>query len=550
MNTVILRIAAALMLLSPLVLVTPVHAETVSISGFTPTVGYRGATVRVEGSGFSDVTDARFGVTPATFSVVSDSVLVATIPAGARSGPLSLQSPRGSIASADAFTVQADVVLILTDDQRWDALEFSTLQSEMIAKGTTFSQAFVPNPMCCPSRVSILTGRYSHATDVYKNRPPHGGFETFTGDGSDSSTMATWLRSAGYTTGFVGKYLNGYGVGDTDYVPPGWDRWVAMALAGALSGDTGGYYDYTLSVDGVEVPHGSAAADYSTDVLAGYATDFIADAPPQTPLLLYFAPRAPHKPAKVATRHTTEFSQLAPLDSPSLNEADVSDKPSYIRSLPSLSSSQMSNHQAVRRRHYRALLAVDEALAAIIHQLQENDRLQDTMIVFMSDNGLAFGEHRWNGKEVPYEESIRVPLIVRYDALSGEAAATEDQMVLNVDIAPTFAELAGVAATGAQGQSLLGILDGSVTTWRTDFLLEHARTSANNVVVPAYCGVRTTSAKYVRYSDGQEELYDLIADPFEMQNVAASPEYAAEKASLLQRTRELCVPTPPKYAPF
>lgn len=549
-NATTLRATVAFLFVFRLVLVTPVQAQTVSISGFTPGVGYRGATVRLEGSGFTHVTGVKFGGTSAAVRVVSDSVIDATIPAGATSGPVSVVSPQGSVASAAAFFVQADVVLILTDDQRWDALEFPTLQTEMIAKGVTFSQAFVPNPICCPSRASILTGRYSHGTDVYKNNPPHGGFDTFTGNGSDSSTMATWLRSAGYTTGFIGKYLNGYGVGDTDYVPPGWDRWVAMALAGVEGGDVGGYYDYVLSVDGVDTSFGSAEEDYSTDVLAAYATDFIAEAPAHAPLLLYFAPRAPHKPTTVAARHTAEFSQLAPLASPNLNEADVSDKPSYVRSLPVLSSSQMQSNQALRRRHYRTLLAVDEALAAILRQLEESGRLQDTMIVFMSDNGLLFGEHRWKGKEVPYEESIRVPFIVRYDPLTGGQASTVGEMVLNVDVAPTFAELAGVPATTAQGLSLLGLIDGSTSTWRTDFLLEHVRTAVNGIAVPAYCGVRTTSAKYVRYADGQEELYDLLADPFEMQNLAAEPAYADEKAALHQRTRELCVPTPPKYAPF
>ena len=441
----------------------PVGAQEISVSGFAPSSGYRGADVRLVGSGFTEVTGVSFGGTPATFTTVDDSTVDATVPAGARSGAISLETPQGTVTTVEAFSVQANIVLVLTDDQRWDALQFPTLRTELIDRGVVFSDAFAVTPVCCPSRASILTGRYPHGTDIYRNHSPHGGFHTFTSNGAENSTMATWLDDAGYTTGFVGKYLNGYGAGDTGYVPPGWDRWVALALAGSNDVDKGGYLDYRLSVDGTIESFGSAPEDYSTDVLGDYATRFIANAPADRPLLLYFAPRAPHGPTTAARRHSTAFSNLPPLDSPNLNEADVSDKPSYIRSLPLLSSSKMSSNQNLRRRQYRTLLAVDEALDAIIEKLRVEGRLGDTMIVFMSDNGFTIGEHRWKGKEVPYEESIRVPFIVRYDAVTGGEAATCRQLVLNIDVAPTFADAAGVAAPGAHGRSLLGLLDGTST---------------------------------------------------------------------------------------
>lgn len=533
------------------VFVVPARGETASITAFDPPLGYRGTLVRIEGSALQGVTGVRFGTTDAAFTVESDSVLHATVPRGATTGPIVVDAAQGPVASGDVFTVQANVVVVVTDDQRWDTLQFPTLESELIGKGMKFEEAFAPTPLCCPSRASILTGRFSHSTDVYKNRPPHGGFETFTAEGWDASTFATWLDDLGYTTAFVGKYLNGYDPGDIGYVPPGWDRWVALALASATGGgDSGGYFNYTLSVDGATVPHGSDPADYSTDVLGGYAADFIASAPANAPLLLYFAPRAPHSPSTPAPRHASAFTSLPPLSSPNINEADVSDKPSHIRSLPLLTSNQIKSAQNVRRRHYRTLLAVDEAVATILGRLAETDRLLDTMVVFMSDNGIAFGEHRWRGKEVPYEESIRVPFVVRYDALTGGVQSTTDQLVMNVDVAATAAEVAGATPVGLDGESLVGLIAGSAKTTRDEVLLEHARTSVEGVPIPAYCGVRTPTWKYVRYADGQEELYDLVADPFELKNLATFPEHAERKAALVDRTRALCFPRPPKYGPF
>ena len=150
------------------------------------------------------------------------------------------------------------------------------------------------NPDCCPSRATILTGAYSHTTDIYRNDTPHGAFKTFRKD--DSSTIATWLQGAGYRTALMGKYLNGYKLGNASYVPPGWDRWVGMVMGGDDSAKENGYYKYPLSVDKTVVSYGKTAADYSTDVLSQYATDFIDSTPADQPLFLYWAPRAPHLP--------------------------------------------------------------------------------------------------------------------------------------------------------------------------------------------------------------------------------------------------------------
>ena len=159
-----------------------------------------------------------------------------------------------------------NVVLVLTDDQRWDTLNvMPTVQRQLVDRGVTFENAVVVNPVCCPSRASTLTGRYSHSTGVYNNGGPYGGWPSFRT--REGSTIATWLRSGGYRTGFFGKYLNNYG---TRFVPPGWSRWVAFAPPNVEN-----YYTYRLNIDGSMVDYGSDPGDYSTDVLAAKATDFI-----------------------------------------------------------------------------------------------------------------------------------------------------------------------------------------------------------------------------------------------------------------------------------
>src|SRR5438105_10197057 len=221
------------------------------------------------------------------------------------------------------------IVLILTDDQRWDSLWAMKQTKQLLVKpGVRFHNGFVVDPLCCPSRTSILTGEYSHTTGIYQNEPPHGGFADF----KDSSTIATWLQAAGYRTGLVGKYLNGY-ENDT-YIPPGWSQWAAFDGPGYLSA---AYYHYKLNLDGNVVTEGHAPSDYSTDVLTNHAVSFIRSTSPYQPLFLYYAPFAPHDPAVSAPRYRDRFRNLEPYRPPNFNERNVSDKPAYIRNLPRLS---------------------------------------------------------------------------------------------------------------------------------------------------------------------------------------------------------------------
>jgi arylsulfatase A-like enzyme len=422
-----------------------------------------------------------------------------------------------------AQTAQPNIVFILTDDQRWDTLwAMPAVQRELVGKGVTFSEAFVVNPLCCPSRASILAGQYSRNTKVYKNNQ----MNLF----DDTSTMATILDSAGYHTGLIGKYFVGY-YDDTlaTYVPPGWDEW--FALSGAQ------YYGYAVSDNGQFVQYGSAPADYVTDVLAAEAVDFIQAAPADEPLFLYFAPTAPHEPAQPASRHNNLFRTLPAFRPPSWNEADVSDKPAYVRAKPAAGSAD-----GLRRKMYETLQAVDEAVEDLIQALTDTGRLENTVIAYMSDHGFLWKEHRLGGKVAPYEESIRIPMVIRYDPWI-TSPRIDDNMVLNIDLAPTFTELAGQVPTDMDGLSMVSLLAGpGGAALRSDFLIEHVLFAG----IPTYCAVRNDSWIYIYYSTGERELYDLVNDPYQLASLHADPAYTEVRDTMHERLRVLCSPQPPR----
>ena len=372
---------------------------------------------------------------------------------------------------------------------------------------------------------------------MWNNNPPYGGFRAF----KDQSTLATWLDDASYRTALVGKYFNLYEK-SPGYVPPGWDIWNALTYR------TYAFTDYKVSENGVERYYGSDPADYKTDVLADYADSFIRSTPRNEPLFLYFTPTAPHLPATPAPKYSTTDLNLPSFKPPSYNEADMSDKPAYMRALPSLTSS--SNPLATRTKQYKSLLSVDDAVGRITQALADTGRLDNTVIVYASDNGYLWGEHRWlgnkGGKVVPCIESLRVPLIVRYDALTS-TTSTDSHLVSNIDVAPTLAELAGVTAPGAEGKSLVPFLLGGDQTWRQDLLIQHVEGNGTTPEqsVPTYCGVHSDRFTYVVYATGEKELYDHVLDPYELNNMAADPAYATTVKEMHARLVRLCDPVPP-----
>ena len=436
-----------------------------------------------------------------------------------------------------------DVLLIVTDDQRVHTLEWMDEVPRRIAgRGIRFINAMIPTSLCCPSRASLLTGLFAHSTGVWSNGrsddiPDTGGWSVFYEAGLEDRTIAVWLKEAGYRTALVGKYLNGYDDSPAGHVPPGWTRWHAFAVS------NGAYYDYTLRhTDGSESTHGHDPRDYSTDVLRRLAVSEIRNAPPHQPLFLMFTPYAVHGPTTPAARHVGSAT-VGPFLAPHVNEADVADKPPWIAELPLASTDRITQQ---RRNTQETLRSVDEAAGALLDAFEEHRDIADTLVIFTSDNGHFWGEHRLRGKNMSYNASSRVPLAMRWPGHL-EPGSEDLRLALNVDVTATIAEAAGASPSGAiEGVSLLGYAE------RDGFVLESAVTNGRDgggqkVARPGYCGYRTPRFVYVRYSGGVEELYDYRDDPLELTNVASDPSHADRLATMRARTDEECQPRPPGY---
>jgi N-acetylglucosamine-6-sulfatase len=454
---------------------------------------------------------------------------------------------RGPSGLVVATTTRTNVIVILTDDQRWDTLwAMPHVRALLQRHGVTFANSFVSDSLCCPSRASILTGNYAHTTGVYDNHPPNGGAPVFRTRGDANSTLATWLHAGGYDTGLFGKYLNSYGGG----VPPGWDRWVAFDYEPSYSP----YYVYSnepgacRARSSCRLP-GQVHA-YSTTYFGSAAKRFIDTAPAGKPVFVYYAPYAPHLPSFPQTRYQNRFADLRPFRPPSFDEANVADKPPWIRSLPRLGPVRAAQIDAVRRAQYQALLTVDDEVAGIVRSLRETHRLAHSVILFSSDNGVTWGEHRLSAasKQVPYDEALRVPLVVRYEPYTSRPS-TDRHLIVNVDWAPTLAAIAGVAHPAVEGRSFLPLLGRGrlAQPWRTQFLLEHMDGNPPSLA-PSFCGIRSTGYMYARYHGGYQELYDLRTDPFELTNVASRPGEAPVIAHMRALVSRECRPPPPGYA--
>jgi N-acetylglucosamine-6-sulfatase len=439
----------------------------------------------------------------------------------------------GQVARAQAAP-RPNIVLIVTDDQRADALVHMPHVRRLLARrGMRLTQAVVSNPICCPSRATILTGRYSHSTGVYTNFGGTGGWHTFNESGAEASTIATALDGAGYRTAMIGKYMNGYAKAGP-YVPPGWDRWFALAH------NNGRYYDYRVYAGaGGYIRYGSRPSDYSTDVIARRAAAFIGRTKPGLPLFLMVTPYAPHLPTTPAPRHEGDLSHASVRFGPAVNEANVSDKPAYIRRLGLHPLSELRGRTI---RQWESLLAVDDLVRRLVTRLRETGRLRNTLIMFTSDNGFSNREHRWGGKRAPYLESIRVPFVVRFDGRV-PAGTRSGALAANVDIAPTIADFAQVPFPGADGVSLSSLVTRQSRAARSPVLLEFVQ---QDTAVPTYCGVRTRRFVFVRYATREEELYDLADDPWQLRNVARKR--PAKTRELRNLTMSLCQPRPPGFA--
>lgn len=386
-------------------------------------------------------------------------------------------NPTATSSSSPAAAAQKpNIIMILTDDLDAQSYTlFPNIKSQLTDQGVTFSNFYVPDSLCCPSRSSLLRGQYVHNHQVLGNTAPDGGYQKFHSQGLEHSTVGTWLQAAGYRTALMGKYLNGYPDGvDPSFVPPGWNEWDSPS-----GGNPYSEYNYKLNENGKVVAYGSQPQDYMIDVISRKATDFINGGGNQ-PFFMYLATYAPHQPATPAPRHADAFPGATAPRTPSFNEADMSDKPAWLRDRPLLSDQQISQIDQLYRKRLQSMLAVDDLVASLVQTLQKHGQLDNTYIVFTSDNGFHLGQHRLPpGKQTAYDEDIRVPLVVRGPGVP--AGQTQAAFALNLDLAPTYAQLAGATLPDfVDGRSLLPLLQNpsaAPADWRQEALIEHYRTA-------------------------------------------------------------------------
>ena len=464
-----------------------------------------------------------------------------------------------------------NVIVIQVDDARDDEINGGTMPNTVARigrAGVRFSRYYATTPACCPSRTSLLTGRYTHNHRVLTNALKGGGYRAFRSHPAFESNLAPWLQRAGYRTVHIGKFINWYGEGDPREVPPGWDVW--ETTVGENEADP--YYSYQLNVDGTirrgfqqnagcPANDATRACHYITDQITarGLAAIETAGGRPFYLQLDYTAPHgdlvAPEGPEPPA-RHSQRFREFQIKRAPSFNERDLSDKPTFVRRLPLMNRNRLGRLTKRERNRLRALRAVDDGVGQLLDSLAESGLAKRTWVFFVSDNGYLLGEHRFEAsKFVAYEPATRLPLLVRGPA--ARAGGESSELVGNIDLAPTILRIAD--ATGGHevdGRSLLPFLEDPSRRSRRPLLLEAFNpsdvTAARNAPLPAtearagplsYTGIVTPRYKLIRYRDYQIELYDLARDPDELHSLDNSPAYNGVRRYLRRAltTREDCV---------
>ncbi len=460
-------------------------------------------------------------------------------------------------------TRSPNIIVFLADDMDVKLMPFMKNVDELITRqGATLTNYITTTPLCCPSRSSMLTGEYAHNTNVLENSP---GFRMFLRRGKEADTFAVWLHNAGYKTSLLGKYLNVYPIGaGRDHVPAGWDDWRAFLYQ---KGDADFYYNYAMNENGTYKEYGSAPENYSTDVIKSKGLSFLNERKKDNaPFFMLFSVYAPHGPSEPAPRHADLYPALQYQTAPSANE-DISDKPSAIQQLANLGDEVDSGDaNTLFRRRAQSLAAVDEMVAEVVQALEQNHMLENTYIIFTSDNGFHIGEHGFpTGKGLAYEEDIRVPFVIRGPGIP--AGLEISQLTANIDLAPTFADMAGIPHSPAvDGRSLLPLLQNQpVENWRSLLLIQAGymdKTQSadfQNVSLQsaapvyeysdspyddflwaieggAYRGIRGETFVYVEYENGEAEYYDLLKDPYQMENTVNTldEQYRANLSALLQ----------------
>jgi arylsulfatase A-like enzyme len=459
-------------------------------------------------------------------------------------------------ARAQAADQRPNVVMIMTDDQRVADMDVLARTRALIGdQGTTFANSFATFPLCCPSRSTYLTGQYAHNHGVRGNKPAElGGYPTLyraqRPNGQD--TLPVWMSGAGYATAHIGKYLNGYGADVQPTVPNGWQNW-----AGSVDGSTYNFKNYCLNENGslvwygkrnscpARLPSRPGGEVYQADNYTQKARQYVARQVAGGPFFLSVAYLAPHgggpksarcgNSAKPAPRHVGRFEGAQVPRGGSYDEPNVSDKPSSIRALPRLTAQDKANIDRAYKCRREALLAVDEGVSGIVDELRASGELDNTLILFTSDNGFLLGQHRVrSGKIRHYEESSRVPLLIRGPGV--RKGARVRKQAGNIDLAATILDAANARATRRlDGRSLLRA--GEKGFPNRDILLEDGPKLAKTFQF--YKAIRTPRFKLVQYANGERELYDLRSDPAERRSLHKARRYNAIERKLARKLKQL-----------
>jgi arylsulfatase A-like enzyme len=451
-----------------------------------------------------------------------------------------------------------NVVVLMTDDQTVEDMDVLPRTRELLgAEGVTFAHNYVSYPVCCPSRATFFSGQYAHNHGVMGLYPPTGGYVRF----DRWNSLPVWLQRAGYATAHIGKYMNGYGTQVKADVPPGWTEW-----HGAIDGSTYRMWGYTLDENGHRHTYGKPFVRdprlYQTDVYRRKAVDFIKRRAPSTqPFFLSVAFLAPHHESASIRAVTGKLVRPAPRDAAALpnrsiattrafDEGNVSDKPAFLRHAPLglRAMDRIGEHYLQRQ---RSLLAVDDAVNAIVAALRDQGELDNTYIVFTSDNGYMQGEHDVpSGKMLPYDPSTQVPLLVRGPGIPHGLVSRE--LVGNIDLAPTILQIAHArAGLTEDGRSLLPFARHPDRRTRRAFLHETGGLRYIPVRdqdqdgalavrrILSYRAVRTNRWLYVEYRSGARELYDLSRDPSELHSHSREHRYRPILRTLHRLLRRL-----------
>ncbi|MCE3267726.1 MAG: sulfatase [Solirubrobacterales bacterium] len=478
-------------------------------------------------------------------------------------------APGAQRASVASHRGPPHVILITTDDQTVrDMIALPKTQALLGAAGATFTNAYASYPLCCPARATLLTGQHAHNHGVLGNLPPEGGYSAL----RDEQTIPVWLRSRKYRSIHIGKMPNGFGTTDQTYVPPGWKPFPADGeFYGFLPDPPSAYTGFKLNENGVPVTYGES--DYQTDIYGQIAVQRIGahfSIAPNRPLYMQVHFFAPHDPATPAPRHAGAFATAQlPVDK-AFNERDIRDKPPWLRAVKRMGPGLRGKVLRRYRTRLESLLSVDDAVERIVGELEAQGVLDETYVIFTSDNGYMQGQQRLHqGKFVAYDPSSKVPLLIRGPGVP--AGVTTKELVSNVDVVPTLLDAAGAAPGITQdGRSMLpfarkpslrstrpvlletgqpiGISDpasasggarakSSIRVKNLD--LDGTAQFAKVVKPPKYRAIRTGRYLLVKYSDGGRELYDMSKDPLQLDSLWKDPRYAPVRKWLLKKLAKL-----------